>query len=251
MNQTYDSPRRELIDPHNRQRIVAMNYLHFLRKLFLTKHFRRAYGQFGEDIPLFMLFRKRQHGSFFVDVGAFHPTKWSNTFYLYKKGWRGVLVEMQPAKALGLRLRRPGDTVVEAAVSDKPGKYTVYASSDYAPSASIELPDTRNFGSETTRETVVARTLTEILDNTKYADRPIDLLNIDCEGHDFAILRSLDFERYRPKVIAVEHHEIDIAEIMQGEMHRFIVAHKYMLVNRAGLTCIYADPDFIGTESLV
>ena len=191
-----------------------MNYFRFFRKLFLTKHFRMSYGQFGEDIPLYMLFRKRQHGSFFVDVGAFHPTKWSNTFYLYKKGWRGVLIEMQPEKAMGLRLRRPGDIVVQTAVSNEPGEYTVYAGDVYSPSASIETPDTRNFGSSTKAGTVAARTLTDILDETKYKDQKIDLLNVDCEGHDLAILKSLDFFRYQPRVIAVESHIININDIL-------------------------------------
>jgi len=228
-----------------------MNYLRLFRKLLLTKHFRRAYGQFGEDIPIFMLFRKRNHGSFFVDVGAFHPTKWSNTFYLYKKGWRGVLIEMQPEKALGLRIRRLGDMVVETAISDKPGQYTIYAGSAYAPSASIEKPETRNFGSDKAAGRIEARTLSDVLDETKYKDQNIDFLNVDCEGHDLSILRSLDFERYRPKVIAVESHLIDMEEIRKSDQHVFLAGLGYMLVNRAGFTCIYADPDFIGKDWLV
>lgn len=228
-----------------------MNYFRFFRKLFLTKHFRRAYGQFGEDIPIYMLFRKRQHGSFYVDVGAFHPTKWSNTFYLYKKGWRGVLVEMQPEKVKGLKLRRRRDIVVEAAVSDKPGQYTMYAGTEYAPSASIELPQERNFGSDRQAGQIEARTLSDILDDTPYKDKRIDLLNIDCEGHDLAVLRSLDFERYHPRVIAVESHAVDIEDVIKSELHVFLASKGLIFVNRAGFTCIYADPEFIGKDWLV
>ena len=228
-----------------------MNYFKFLRKLFLTKHFRFSYGQFGEDIPLYMLFRKREHGSFFVDVGAFHPTKWSNSFYFYKNGWRGILIEMQAEKAKGLRLRRPGDIVIEEAVSETEGDVTIYSANDYSPSATIESPEGRNFGSDRISGTVRSRPLTEMIDGTKYAGRKIDLLSVDCEGHDLAVLRSLDFDCYRPKVIAVESHTITIAELQMSALHLFLTAKHYDLINRVGFTCIYADPDFIGTDSLI
>jgi FkbM family methyltransferase len=228
-----------------------MNYFKFFRKLFLTKHFRFAYGQFGEDIPIYMLFRKRQHGSFYVDVGAFHPTKWSNSFYLYKKGWRGVLVEMQPEKALGLRIRRPKDIVIQEAVSEEPGEYEIYSAGDYSPSATIEKPENRELGTDQVHSTVKARTLTQMLDGTKYAKRKIDLLSVDAEGHDLAVLRSLDFDIYRPSVIAVESHTITMPQLMETELHAFLSDKNYDLVNRVGFTCLYTDPDFIGTHSLV
>ncbi len=76
-------------------------------------------------------------------------------------------------------------------------------------------------------------------------------MNVDCEGHDLAILRSLDFKRYRPKVIAVESHMIDIADLLKSDLYEFLHAKDYMLVNRAGFTCIFADPQFIGSKWLV
>ncbi len=90
-----------------------------------------------------------------------------------------------------------------------------------------------------------------MLDGTKYAKRKIDLLSVDAEGHDLAVLRSLDFDIYRPSVIAVESHTITMPQLMETELHAFLSEKNYDLVNRVGFTCLYADPDFIGTNSLV
>jgi len=79
---------------------------------------RFSFSQFGEDLVLASLFHRNNisQGSF-VDVGAFHPIKLSNTYFFYRQGWRGVNVEPNPE---GFRLfldMRPADINLNCAVS--------------------------------------------------------------------------------------------------------------------------------------
>ena len=66
----------------------------FLYKLYLYYHLyvrykflykKRNYSQFQEDLFLLDFFKKKSTGKF-VDLGAFHPMKFNNTYLLYKKG---------------------------------------------------------------------------------------------------------------------------------------------------------------------
>ena len=56
---------------------------------------RHSYSQEGEDLVLRKIFKKQDKG-FYVDVGAHHPKRFSNTFLLYKKGWNGINIDATP-----------------------------------------------------------------------------------------------------------------------------------------------------------
>ena len=41
----------------------------------------------------------------------------------------------------------------------------------------------------------------------------IGLLSIDCEGVDYSVLTSFDWERYKPTVVAVESHNFSCTSL--------------------------------------
>jgi len=53
-----------------------------IRKAFITNFIGVHYSQFGEDIVLRELLKKEYKKGFFVDVGCYHPKKFSNTYML-------------------------------------------------------------------------------------------------------------------------------------------------------------------------
>ena len=93
-------------------------YLYFLVHLKgLVKGFKHPYyAQWGEDVVIDTILRKIDRG-FYVDVGAYHPMHYSNTFRLYKRGWRGINVEPNPNAKFLFSLHRPRDTHVTGGVS--------------------------------------------------------------------------------------------------------------------------------------
>ena len=55
-----------------------------------------SYSQQAEDLSIQRYFGEEKMNGFFVDVGAFDPIKYSNTYLFYKKGWRGINIEPNP-----------------------------------------------------------------------------------------------------------------------------------------------------------
>jgi FkbM family methyltransferase len=169
---------------------------------------------------------------FYVDVGCHHPRKGSNTYFLYKKGWRGVLIDLELSKIYACKILRPSDTVVLAAVSDKEEQVEVFSPRQFSVMTSIQSNNRSD-------NKMITKTLTSVLDSTKYKNKEIDLLSVDVEGVDFQVLKGLDFLKYNPKVVVVETWIDDIDGILQGDIHCFLYSKGYRLTNWVGLSLIY------------
>ena len=96
-------------------------YFYKIFKLFKNKKKGNYFGEFGEDILINRFFRKKNDG-FYVDIGCYHPIKGSLTYYLHKKGWRGLNVDLSKASIDLFKLARPKDYNVRAAVTDFDGE---------------------------------------------------------------------------------------------------------------------------------
>lgn len=221
-------------------------HLRSLRKTFLTKSSKRSFGHFGDDIAIECLYRETfgldaLKSGFYVDVGAFHPKKYSNTYRFYRKGWSGIVIDLEPDKMRAFSMLRPRDTAIQAAVSDVPATLTFYGD-PFSPYTTSHADNTGALDRKTRFE-LQTQTLTEIIGATKYRDQQIDILDVDCEGMDLEVLRSLDFERYRPKIVAVEIHASSIPAVHQSDAHAFMMDQEYTYTNRVGPTSVYLRSD--------
>lgn len=219
-----------------------MAYL--LRKVFLTRATRVYYSQYGEDIVYDRIINLNRKG-FFVDVGCHHPTKYNNTFKLYCRGWRGINIDLDPLKIEAFQLRRPADLNLACGVSDVEGEVTCFSQGTYTVTETIDPASAekmRQRGIRLREFQVRTRPLTAILDETPYKNRMIDILTVDVEGVELAVLRSLDFERYCPKLIVVESHERTIERILNDETYRFLLSKGYSLFNWTGPSLLFVHP---------
>ena len=69
----------------------------------------------------------------------------------------------------------------------------------------------------------------------------IDYLNIDVEGIDYKVIASLDFSKYRPKLISIEQNVYNSEKIIISETHKLLTKKNYFLASKIGVTCIYID----------
>jgi FkbM family methyltransferase len=172
-----------------------------------------TYSQFGEDrvLPLFM---PRKRSGFYVDVGANHPTTHSNTFWLYKQGWHGVVVEPNTTLLDLHRRVRPRDIQVQALVSDTNTVVEFVEFRDHTKSTMSEN-DVKKWDPATIvrRHSMTPRSLTSILDESR-SPQDIDLLCVDVEGVDICVLRSLDWTKYRPRIVVAE-----MSDFRPGDLH--------------------------------
>lgn len=210
----------------------------FYRAFISPVKSRTSYSQCGEDMVLNYLLLDKKKSGFYVDIGCHNPRRGSNTYSFYRKGWHGLLVDLDPEKIYACRMVRWRDKALIAAVSDKNEPVTVYAPDHFSVLATID-PHSKREGFKALR-TVTSQTLTQILDEAQ-APLAFELLCIDAEGVDFAVLKGLDFQRYKPELVCIEIWEASegLTGLLNSEIHRFLEAQNYGLAGWAGMSVIY------------
>jgi FkbM family methyltransferase len=177
----------------------------------LSREARLSYSQMGEDLILFDLLHSlmKLDKPTYIDIGAADPVSANNTYLLYKAGSRGVLVEPNPTYVARLRAVRPGDVVVPVGVGVDDATSADYYVFRGKPMLNTFSPEEvamrQKQSSDLVVEKVVKMPLVSVnhLIATHLGHAP-DLLAIDIEGLDLAVLRTLDFDKYRPAAIIAE-----------------------------------------------
>jgi FkbM family methyltransferase len=201
---------------------------------------RISFSQFGEDLAVLRWLDQNltDVAPIYVDAGCFHPIHFSNTLLLFKRGWRGVNIDMDPERIEIFKTLRPCDLNVCAALSDAPRSMMRLAyergltdrinKSEAAKSLLGERP--------VAATRVITTTLDQVIADSGWQIDRIGYLNIDCEGHDLAVLKGLSLARYQPAIITVEaHEEHERAATVQflagsGYVHKEILYRTHLFV---------------------
>lgn len=172
----------------------------------------RYYSQMYEDYILGHVFADQQAG-FFVDVGANHPDHFSVTRLFSDRGWRGMNIDANPQFGPIYSDRRPHDINLSVGISDTPGRLTFYKISDAPGEDRFQVAGLSTFDRAIAaehrrngfliRETLVPLVRLDTLLREHHVEQ-IDFLNIDVEGFEKNVLRSLDFAAVAPRVVVVE-----------------------------------------------
>ena len=128
-------------------------------------------------------------------------------------------IDIDPLKIAAFDMARPGDTNIACAVSNQTGETEYFSDGIYSLTISLDKNFAENRGGYISKKTRVD-TLTNILDGTEYQGRQIDLLSVDAEAHDFEVIKSLDFKRYSPRLIAVETHLRLLPDVMRTDFYK-------------------------------
>ena len=218
-----------------------------LKNNYLTCYSLKSYSQEGEDMILRLIF-ERQHTGFYVDVGAHHPKRFSNTYFFYKKGWCGINIDAMPGCMKIFESIRTKDINIELPISNKKQELTYYAFNEPALNGfSKEISDARdglNKNKIKFTKKLKTFTLEEVLDKNLPAKKVIDFLSIDVEGLDFDVIRSLNVNKYRPRVILVEILGGSLSHIQNNEIYNYLLKHDYELYAKAVNTVIFKSKSF-------
>jgi len=227
---------------------IAIKQLIEIKNNYFDGYALKSYSQEGEDMILRRLFEKQQTG-FYVDVGAHHPMRFSNTYFFYKKGWRGINIDAMPGSMKLFNKTRPRDINIESPVSEQKKILTYYAFNEPALNGfSKELSNKRasqdNNYHIIFEKDIETSTLTEILDENLPPNQDIDFLSIDVEGLDFMVLKSNDFKKYKPKVILIEILGSSLADIDNNEISKFLKEYNYSIYAKAVNTVFFISDEF-------
>ena len=199
---------------------IFLNKILFNLNVFVTGERAKSisYSQSGEDLIVQYIFNalKINHPSY-LDIGAYHPYKFSNTALFYAQGSSGVNIEPNINLHKNFKKKRKRDLNLNVGVTGNRNEkinFYVLSSATLSTFSKSEAEHSCSIGYTVIRiDTVQVMPICEIIN--KYCNNKFpDFLSLDVEGLDFEILQHLDYSRDSPKVICVE--TLTFSEIGSG-----------------------------------
>lgn len=224
-----------------------MNFF-FQTKSFLIKildffRYKKSYSQDGEDVVLQSFFEdQKEYKGIYVDIGAHHPMRFSNTCFFYKRGWKGINIDPTPGSMKPFRYLRNRDINLEIGIGRSAGELTFYCFNDPALNTfDKKLADDRNKGRYYIQKNIKVKIepLSKILEQHLSKETKIDFFTIDVEGLDLDVLHSNNWKIYRPEYILVEDIGFNFIEPQKSEIYRFLSEKGYVLISILKRTIIY------------
>ncbi len=217
-------------------------YIKFLDiyNTFFTDYATKTYSQEGEDLILRKIFDKQEDG-FYIDIGAHHPKRFSNTYYFYKKGWSGINIEARPGSKILFDKIRPRDINLEQAISSEPSELKYYMYNEPALNG-FSLPNVNNLKDHPNYRIVkelnlLTERLDTILNNNINSERSIDFMSVDVEGLDYDVIVSNNWNLYKPRIVLVEDPEYDFK--LGSKISKFLESNNYQIFARTFNTSFY------------
>lgn len=199
-------------------------------------------SQDGQDQFIVKLFRNKRNGVF-VDIGAYDGIDFSNTFYLEKElNWKGICIEPNPFVFEKLKTNRKS-ICLNSGVGEKSGSYKFLAVTGTGTMLSglIDMFDEKhllridteikNNGGGKRLIDVAVKPLKIILEEHHY--KFIDYCNIDVEGGEIGVLKSIDFSKVQIKVFTIENN------YNSKEIRNFLKPYGYKLLAKLGADEVY------------
>ena len=204
----------------------------------------RSYSQYGEDAYLYAYFRGKTwenempmflpKNGFYVDVGAYSPTECSNTHAFYKQGWSGINIDATPGVMSAFDHIRKRDINLNVAVGCKSRDVTFYSWGfpSVFNTADAELARQRalKLGKKPVEIRVKSFPLADLLEKYVPDNTKIDFLSVDVEGLDLEVLKSNNWDKYRPELVLVEDYSGSLIELQDSEIISYMTQKDYAAI---------------------
>lgn len=209
-----------------------------------------AYCSFGETLTMARYFLDGK--GFYLDIGSGDPVRGSNTYFLYKQGWTGILIDPISRNIRASKILRRKDRVIQALVGIANKSYLFFEMYPYEYSTTnleefhrlIDAGKAKLI-SQTQLNTV---SISELKLNVTL-DQP-SLLNVDCERLDLEVLKTIDLKTIEFRVICVEDFDFD-SESKSSAINQYLKENGYEIVNRTGPSSIYVKSSWLRRSKLI
>lgn len=193
------------------------------------------YSQDGEEVYLKNRFINKKQG-IYVDVGANHPFRFSNTYWAYVNGWRGINIEPDIVNYKLLENFRHNDININCGVSDKETQLQYYVFKESALNTFCEEEIGDRSDIVDIRKIPVKR-----LDSIfrEYTIKKIDYLDIDVEGMEMNVLNSISWNEVLIECILIEQKRMTLEDVIVSKVCRYLKEKGYVPINKYNRTVVY------------
>jgi FkbM family methyltransferase len=201
-----------------------------------------SYSQNGEDLVLNRIFDGFRAEGFYVDIGAHHPTRFSNTYLFYLKGWRGINIDAQPGSMVSFIETRPRDINLETGVGTSIDKMLFYQFNEPALNTFnlVEADSKVSITYKRDKGTLVdVRSLNNILKEHVSINQKIDFMSIDVEGNELDVIKSNDWNLFRPNYLLIEILRASLEDALNHPVTAFLANYGYIPVSKVFDTIVY------------
>lgn len=197
------------------------------------------YSQSGEEIYLKSKYADKEQGVY-VDVGSYHPYRFSNTYWAYRMGWNGINIEPNVENFRLFEKLRPRDININCGISAvescmryyryEEGAYNTFDENMRMHYAELNIP---------IKDVVSVKV--QRLDNILRENgiRKIDFLDIDVEGAEMDVLESIDYSVDIQTILLEQGEATSLSDVINSKESHFLKEHGYEAVNRYRITTIY------------
>ena len=227
------------------KKFKILKKLYFFYNIYIRNYkFLKNGTQFGEDKYIIELFDKNFVGKF-LDVGCYHPTRHNNTYTMYKSGWSGMNIDLNPLTIELFDFMRPRDININSGVSDTEIEKKLYFIDELNTQNTLDqnqlnfLKNHHNIKeSEILEKKIQTRNLNNILDDHKFYN--IDFMNLDIEGHELKVLETLDFNKINIKYLCIEMIENNQESVLNNKKIKdLLFQNNFKLIKNFDFNYIY------------
>lgn len=217
-----------------------------------------SFSQYGEDkvldFALKILINKGVVTNLnYLDIGGCLPYSSSNSYFLYRQGYSGVVIEADPLLAKSFKKARQKDVVLNLGIipenenKDLPFYYADGVCGSFDKENVLTAISKHNLNSECKSINIPTSTVNEILEKY-FTNEPLILLSIDVEGLDEKIIKSIDFRRFSPYFLCVETAGLSSDKFLGNkcfEIIEFLKSKGYIVYSDSYINTIFIRKDIL------
>ncbi len=230
--------------------------INFLKELYYRRYSKQSFSISNVDLIIERIFKENNKGVY-VDVGCNHPIKYNNTYLLYKKGWKGLNIDLDQESINQFNKLRKRDTNIQALITEEDNEEKdlfFYHERSAINTISKDLANKRNNKYKEIKK-IKGISLNSIIENSKFKDSKIDLLSIDIENYEYEALKNFNFKKYKIDVIVteitdtkienLELYNLSLEYILNSNLYKLLIKNDYKLVNWINADLIFVRNKFI------
>ena len=222
------------------------------KELYYNKYSKKSFSISSVDLIIERIFSNFKYG-IYLDIGCNHPIKYNNTYLLYKKGWKGINVDLDSESIKQFNLMRKNDHNVNTLVTSKDNEEKdlyFYHKTSAINTISKDLAEKRENKPKKIKK-LKGVSINTIINDSPFQNKKINLLSIDIENYEFEALKEFDFDKYNVDVIVSEVTDVDsskielynnsLEKIINSKIYELLTRNNYKLINWVNSDLVFVN----------